>query len=227
MTEPDARAALLHYDMARNWIARSKFYQEVLRQHFTNYDNVTETSLLREHAWVTLNSGFRETVVRRRFDYISLCFCDWESAASISEAGDACVLSAKVVFGNLRKLRAIARAASIIHEESFESFFKEMMDNPLGTLKRLPYMGEITAIHLAKNLGLNVVKPDRHLVRVAIRFGYSSPLALCEYLAAETGDEEKVVDLVLWRFEQQTSADRSDISLHLPFERPIPTRGAA
>ena len=51
----------------------------------------SECDLLREAAWVILCSGFRETVVRKCFDYVSLCFCDWESATSISENRTACI----------------------------------------------------------------------------------------------------------------------------------------
>ncbi len=62
----------------------------------------------------------------------------------------------------------------------------------------LPHIGGITKYHLAKNFGLNVAKPDRHLQRLADREGVS-PQALCERLARESGDRVTVVDLVLWR----------------------------
>jgi hypothetical protein len=53
---------------------------------------------------------------------------------------------------------------------------------------------------LAKNLGVDTAKPDRHLVRVAEATGYSSPATLCEHLARIVGDAAAVVDVVIWRF---------------------------
>lgn len=65
----------------------------------------------------------------------------------------------------------------------------------LGTM---PWIGDITKWHLAKNFGVDVAKPDRHLVRVAAAYG-KSPQVLCEELATATGDRIGTVDVVIWR----------------------------
>ena len=67
-------------------------------------------------------------------------------------------------------------------------------------IQTLPFMGPATSYHLAKNIGLDVVKPDRHLLRMAAAVGYDSPSLLCEDIAASVGDRVSVVDVVLWRF---------------------------
>ena len=68
----------------------------------------------------------------------------------------------------------------------------------LAFLNTLPWIGDITKYHLARNLGLDFCKPDRHLVRIAR--GYSmTPEELCHKLAKETGERIGVVDVVLWR----------------------------
>jgi thermostable 8-oxoguanine DNA glycosylase len=64
----------------------------------------------------------------------------------------------------------------------------------------LPYIGSITAVHLAKNLGFNVAKPDRHLVRLSRQFGYICAADLCSDIAKDTGEQVKVIDLALWRY---------------------------
>ena len=61
-------------------------------------------------------------------------------------------------------------------------------------------MGPVTACHLAKNLGLDVVKPDRHLLRIAAVTGYQSPYEMCCDIAKVTSDKLSVIDLVIWRF---------------------------
>ena len=62
----------------------------------------------------------------------------------------------------------------------------------------LPWIGNITKWHLAKNLGVDCGKPDIHLSRVAAHYG-TTPDALCSAIAAATGDRIATVDLVIWR----------------------------
>lgn len=80
---------------------------------------------------------------------------------------------------------------------------EQITSNGVSFLETFPYIGPVTAYHLAKNIGLDVVKPDRHLVRLAASAGYPSPLALCEDIATVLGERLGVVDLVLWRFATQ------------------------
>ncbi len=68
----------------------------------------------------------------------------------------------------------------------------------LDFLKSLRWIGDITKWHLAKNLGMDVMKPDRWLVRLAEKHG-TTPYSLCRGLAKYTGDRVATVDLVLWR----------------------------
>lgn len=62
----------------------------------------------------------------------------------------------------------------------------------------LPWLGPITKFHLAKNLGVDVAKPDVHLNRLATAEGAMAQ-ELCERLAAETGYRASTIDLILWR----------------------------
>jgi hypothetical protein len=65
---------------------------------------------------------------------------------------------------------------------------------------RREYIGAVTAFHLAKNLGADVAKPDRHLVRLAASQGFPDVHSLCSTIAKETGDPLRIVDIILWRF---------------------------
>lgn len=62
----------------------------------------------------------------------------------------------------------------------------------------LPWIGKITAYHVAKNFGAQVAKPDVHLQRLA-NLERVTAQQLCERLAAETGYRVPAVDTVLWR----------------------------
>jgi hypothetical protein len=114
-------------------------------------------------------------------------------------------------FRNERKLTAILRTAEVVDRAGFPVFYRRVQEEPVTALDELPHIGAITALHLAKNLGFDVPKPDRHLVRLAAQFGYSTVDDLCSDLAVVSGDQKSIVDLVLWRFEERKFARRSAV----------------
>jgi hypothetical protein len=67
-------------------------------------------------------------------------------------------------------------------------------------LRKLPFIGPVTSYHLAKNLGIDVVKRDRHLVRLAVHLGFSSAEEMCGAFGDQVGEPISVVDIVLWRY---------------------------
>jgi hypothetical protein len=188
------------FSLASEYVEKAGLEAEIEWQRSADFRSFSETQLLSEIAWVILCSGFRESIVRRVFDHISLCFCDWESAASILRHRVLCVGAARHSIKNGAKLKAIVTCAEMIVDEGFDQLKAATMEDPITHLMRFPFIGPITSWHLAKNLGLNVAKPDRHLVRLAERCGYESATALCEELARKNNEEVKVVDLILWRY---------------------------
>jgi hypothetical protein len=111
-----------------------------------------------------------------------------------------CHATASAAFRNERKLCAIVNVARNVDEVGFAQLKKRITRDPLAELRRLPHIGHVTMWHLAKNLGFEVAKPDRHLERLSALAGYTSTHRLCRALSEVTGDAVNVVDLVLWRF---------------------------
>lgn len=215
---PDLDRAMAAFERARSYAATSaELAAEVAWQRAVSPSRFTETDLLREAAWVILCSGFREAVVRRAFGHISLCFYDWESAGAIVEATPACVLAARSAFNNPQKLTAIVQVARRINAETFPALKRRILEQPAAELRRFPFIGDVTAWHLAKNLGCDVAKPDRHLVRLARSFGYPDPHQLCAALARESGEPVRVVDLVLWRYAADVLSATTGSERQLPF----------
>jgi hypothetical protein len=103
--------------------------------------------------------------------------------------------SASTVFGHPGKAKAIdwiwRRRRTLLRE--FRS-----TDDLVGFCASLPWLGQVTKFHLAKNLGVDVAKPDVHLNRLAEPSGMSAQ-ELCEKLAIETGYRAATIDLILWR----------------------------
>lgn len=188
------------YRKAEREVRAAGFAWEIDWQRSRDFGTFSEPDLLRETAWVILCTGFRESVVRKRFDYISLCFCDWESAQEISHNRAVCIDTASIVFRNKRKLDAIAGVAEIICERGFLELREQIQQQPIDCLQTFPFIGPITSWHLAKNLGMNIAKNDRHLARTAVCCGYTDAHTLCNAVSACTGDPSSVVDIVLWRY---------------------------
>lgn len=185
---------------AEERVVAAGFGWEIAWQRQRLAASFSERDLLKEAAWVILCSGFREAAVRAHFNYISLCFCDWESAAEIAKHQSVCVSTASARFSNWKKLSAIVSVAESVATQGFESIQRVILQNPIRELQRFPYIGPVTSWHLAKNLGFDVAKNDRHLARIAERLGYKDAHGLCEDISAVTGEPASVVDIVLWRF---------------------------
>jgi len=199
-----------YYRVAKRSVLDQGFAQEIEWQAARDPSNVTETEFLREAAWVIYCSGFRELIVRKYFNYISLCFCDWSSAKSILERSRECINSAMHVLANQRKHEAVVSIAGRIDDLTFEAFKEALYTDPVTSLQRLPYIGPITSLHLAKNLGFEVAKPDRHLVRLTTSLGFEDVTSMCQEISAASGDPIQVVDIVLWRYLERIGR-RSDI----------------
>lgn len=159
---------------------------------------VCEGAFLREYAWVILNSGFRESIIRRLFSRIEAAFFHFESAAMISRKWRKCEANALEVFGSQRKIRAIVDVSRRVARQGLSSIYDPHSVPRL--LLPLPFIGDVTKAHLLKNLGCNVAKDDRHLRRLSKSIGFSCGPDLCDEVAQLTGHPVSVVDTVLWRF---------------------------
>ena len=196
----DREGACRVFRMATEYVRSANLHAEVEWQRSAIWGDFSESEFLREAAWVICCSGFREATVRKIFGYLSLCFCDWESAKAIVQDADRCSLAAQTVFRNDRKLDALICAARRVHEVGFSDLRNVIVVDPIVELQKFAFIGPTTCWHLAKNLGYDTAKPDRHLVRLAQQFGFESAFTLCDFVAREFDEQSKVVDLVLWRF---------------------------
>jgi hypothetical protein len=139
--------------------------------------------IFNEYAWVVINSGMKEQVARKI----------WEKVQAALRAG----LPVSSAFRHPGKAAAIQQFFDN-RELRFAEYKAIPKDGLLSWIHSLPWIGGITQHHLAKNLGVDCAKPDRHLERIAQGFGLTVD-ALCCALARATGDRIATVDLVIWR----------------------------
>ena len=139
-------------------------------------------TFLQEYAFVVVNSGMKNTIARAIYERVM---------AALSEGK-----AVSTAFGHPGKAAAI----QAVSDERVEWFSRwGDADDKLAFLESMPWIGPITKYHLGKNYGLDLAKPDRHLVRIAEAWGAESVHELCSGLAEASGDRIGTVDLVLWR----------------------------
>ncbi len=146
-------------------------------------EDVDERQFLVEAAWVVLSSGMRESVIRRIFPAIEDAFGGWQEPKWVVQNAAECKARASGSFGHSRKLDAVVEITRIVATNGLDGLLADVRRVCPDALCGLPYMGPATSRHLAKNLGVDVAKPDRHLVRVAEAVGYDSPALLCGEIA--------------------------------------------
>jgi hypothetical protein len=206
MSRQVARGAVLdllqvatYYLTAKERVIGAGFADEIDWQEEVSLDAMDESTFLREAAWVVLSAGFKESILRRCFGTVSRAFLEWESGQSIMAQREQCRTHALEAFGNERKIDAIVSISERVARIGICEVRRQISDYGTEFLRELPFIGPITACHLAKNLGMPIVKPDRHLVRVAARMGFDSPQEMCHVISDLVGDPVSVIDIVIWR----------------------------
>lgn len=134
-----------------------------------------------ETIWVILNSGMKEQIARKIWDRIQQ---GWLNGLSTADC-----------FNHKGKVKAIDYVS--LKSKTLFASYQDASDK-IAFLQTIPFIGKITCFHLAKNLGHDCVKPDRHLVRIASVYN-TTPDQLCEALSKSTGQKKCVIDIVIWR----------------------------
>ena len=111
---------------------------------------------------------------------------------------------------NIVTLERIAKDHGSI-DEYYNKTPRDELINSLASGKgkyKLKWLGDALVPEYLKNVGVNVVKPDRHLCRLVTRWGYSShdvatiqeTMNICKEIAQEYGLTEIDVDSIMWQF---------------------------
>jgi cobalamin biosynthesis Co2+ chelatase CbiK len=150
-------------------------------EHVLNNPCDNKDDFLTQYVWVICNSGMKYQIAVKIFEKV---------ISALNENRDI-----NNVFGHKGKCYAIISVWACL-DHVWNEYQKA--EDKIAYLKTLPWIGDITKYHLARNLGADCCKPDRHLVRIAKKYN-TTPAELCAKLAAETYDKAGVVDVVLWR----------------------------
>jgi len=168
------------YQQAKRYVLEQGYVGEIAWANNVDFKDMDSWIFFEEYCWVVVNSGMMWKIARQIFDR----FKETIDPSKIGHPGKRAAI--KEVFG--KRVEHFTKLTSLNDTEKIEY------------LETLPWIGEITKYHLAKNLGINCAKPDRHLQRLAVRYGYGQDVQkMCIDLSKATGDRVITVDLVLWR----------------------------
>ena len=131
-----------------------------------------------------------------------------------------CIEDLLKIFNNKNKINAIYKIWNN-RQKICDGFYAcKNLDEKLSYLQKLPHIGKITANHLARNLGENVVKYDIWIQRLGVLYGGNTDLAqkidngkldkeikkccddMFNYLEHETRLPCGYIDVVLWKSAQ-------------------------
>ena len=184
-TDTEGTTLLKYYISAKQFVIDNGFQKEIEIVGNREFEEQDEIDFFTEFVYVVLNAGMKNQVAEKIF-------------AKYAKNG----LSAVKHEG---KRRAIEKAERFYDKWFFMLQKKITLSEKLDYLETLPWIGPITKFHLARNLGIDVAKPDRHLVRIAEHFNYKDVQRMCEDISEWKGDRVGVVDVVLWRYANLNS----------------------
>ena len=166
--------------VAEDYICREGYQDEIKwAENIKPLEEQTAGNFFLEYVWVVLNARMREQVARKIYERYIEDF-------------------------NPRVVKHPKKQAAIIEGmEHYETWFANLKaaDDKLAYLDTLPFIGTVLAQHLARNMGVNTVKHDVHMVRVADAYGYSSPSELAlDIQSVFQKTRLGVIDLIIWRF---------------------------
>jgi len=191
---------LVYYFHAKSFIYERGYFPEVYFQETVALETLNKSDFYREYAWVVLSSGMSEKVIKKIFLNISMIFNNWKNPQYIIQNRRKIKTKALKVFNNRLKISALLEMANYLCQKSCSNIINSIRLIGTNYLMNFKFLGPTTSLHLAKNLGINIAKPDRHLSRMANLFGYTCPNRFCEAISSVTGEKKSVIDIVLWRY---------------------------
>jgi hypothetical protein len=170
------------YNLAKDRVRDAGYGPEIDYVQKRTFADIDETRFFEEYCFVVLCWGVREQIGRQDYD-------------RFMERQDPKVIK--------NRFRVKKQQAVTIAKENFVRWFGELKcsTRPEKYLRTLPLIGEVMKWHLARNLGFDCVKPDRHMNALASEYGFSDPWKMCERVQKYyPNDRLGTIDVVFWRW---------------------------
>ncbi len=180
---------------------------DVLKNRLSGRTKLSENDFARQAIYVILSGGFSQKTAKK----IHIQIMDYLVKNPSPKFDDLFA-----IFHNKNKINAIVKIWE--NRQKYRDFYYNLndLDEKLLYLSTLPHIGKITANHLARNLGEDIVKYDIWIQRLGCVFsgcelqskinnGKLDPdvKQACDdmfaHLVNETGLQRGYIDVVLWK----------------------------
>lgn len=191
---------LAYYQRCKKRVIDSGYQHEIDAVEKRHFSDCTAKKFLSQFAYVVLNTGMKNQVAEKMFKRL-------------------CEEGVKTVNHKQKQL------AIIFVQNKYEELFQELQqqntdEKKIAFLETLPFIGQITKYHLARNLGIDCAKPDRHLVRLAYHFDFQGDVhAMCKFIHDKTGERIGTIDVILWRNANLFGTDIENENVEVESER--------
>jgi hypothetical protein len=172
---------------ARNVVISQGFQEEIEWCQNRMFDQITSDEFLVQYRFAVFSSsGLNNKVVMKIQDAFD----------TTNKAG----MNAFETIPNRRMREAIVWMQTRYREVFRDLKLQKTDADKIQFLQGLKQIGPKESRHLARNLGIDCIKPDRHMDRMAEHWGYASPDAMC--MAVQKYEKERlgVIDVILWRY---------------------------
>lgn len=199
----------------------NNFTTDINRRRKTTFDKNKPNSFFYEKLVGTIHvSGYKVSILRNRWSDIKKAFSNYD-ISKVSQYTDEDLkkmMSNPKLIRNKRKLKACIENAKIIKEISTKyGFFGEYLERNKNNLKKLKedlikkfhYLGNVLVLEYLKEVGIDAIKPDVHVVRVMHRLGLidserislgniDNVVEVANRISQLTGEKLSVVDAIFW-----------------------------
>jgi len=208
----------------QSWLSDSEFENQYGR--FKKFENKKRSDLeyFEMLVLIIFYSGFRASTVESKEKIILGHLSNYTKVALYSETDLEHILSDSEMIKNERKIISCINNAKVFRDivnefGSFQNYIDSFdvnssFDN-LILLKeeleyRFDYLGGVTVYHFLTDLGFNVLKPDRVILRIFKRLGLIESekqllkaVVVGRQIAKETGFPIRYIDIILVKYGQQ------------------------
>lgn len=175
---------------------------------------IEECYFFSELTWCIYNAGMKETVIRQKWSNIQELYFNFNADMVVSES-EFIRFAAPGIFNHKLKTEAVIKSAKmIVNDRPINKKLGSMSEvEALTYFKTYPFIGDVTKYHIARNVGFDVVKPDRHLVRITEFLNYEAPDKLVREIANITGERKGFIDYVLWQWLSWQGHNAYDVAM--------------
>jgi len=201
----------------------NNFIEDINRRRRTSFDRNKPDSFFYERLVGTIHvSGYKVSILRNRWGDIKKAFSNYDvnKVSQYAEKDFTKMMGNPELIRNGRKLKACIENAKIMKKisERYGSFGEYLDQNKSDInklkeelIKNFHYLGNVLVLEYLKEVGIDAIKPDVHVVRVMHRLGLvdserMSPeninkvVEVASKMSRLTKEKLSVIDAIFWMY---------------------------